>query len=226
MCMTKRFCTGISKRKIFSFHPRAISRLGISVLPESYNTLMTAPILPLELHTIFRLKSARKNPTIKNLIFGVWAASFMKSQHLIMHLMLKTWRALCKKFWKELTLLCQRFTVRIWKNFCPKCWLRTQTNVHQYEKSWKCHSWRPKSINCFLVPSKFMSWNCKKKAHWTDLTYLETSKTKSHHCNLKSHQEIHEKKHQWPLEAQICSKRSKKTADKKKLNWFQRTIQE
>ena len=53
-------------------------KLAISVLPESCNIPMTAP-KPRSEHLITsRLRSVRRSPTIRNLIFGLWVASSTK----------------------------------------------------------------------------------------------------------------------------------------------------
>ena len=147
--MIKRFCTEILKLKISSLHLKATLKLEISVLLGSYNILTTAQILPSELLTISLLKFANKNLITKSLIFGVWVVYSTKSPLSTMHLMLKTWKALFKKYWKEHILHCQRSIALTWKSLSPKCWLKTQINVHQSEKFWKCLSWRQKSMNCF-----------------------------------------------------------------------------
>lgn len=53
-------------------------KLAISVLPESCNTPMTAPKPQSEHRITSRLRSVKRSPTIRNLIFGLWVASSTK----------------------------------------------------------------------------------------------------------------------------------------------------
>jgi hypothetical protein len=71
MFMIRKYYTGISKLKIFSSLPMAISKLVISGLLEFSNIHMIVLIQPSALHTTYLLRFAKKNPIIRNQIYGV-----------------------------------------------------------------------------------------------------------------------------------------------------------
>lgn len=50
-------------------------KLAISALPESCNIPMTVPKPQSEHLITSRLRSVKRSPTIRNLIFGLWGAS-------------------------------------------------------------------------------------------------------------------------------------------------------
>lgn len=90
--MIEKFYIEILKHKIFLWIKTDLSKLEILVSLESCNTLMIVLKLLSVHHTIFLLKFAKRNHTIRNLIFGLLVVFSTKWLLSDMHLMPIQWK--------------------------------------------------------------------------------------------------------------------------------------